>query len=777
MDINEQLDPKILKILGVESPADIPTYEDYLGLLKKVLIESSVGSKKNNLSNDDIALLVQEIKRVKGIKTGRDAKPKTSQTNSTQKLLGKSPISSIVKRKSGSIVPYFKSTDVEDDEKKSSSFSDISNSLNNIISILKDQLRFDSKIADEDKKNKEKGKRKRKENMLESAFKGTMGFLKKVGSKLFSPFQNLFNKIINFLTWVFLGKVFIALFKWFSDPKNEDKVKFIFGFIEKFWPALLVVMSPIRGLVGSLIKMLLGFTARMATKVIPALVAAARAHPKAAIAIAVGTAATAGIGALLNSNKEDSKTQSEPKAQTFNFGGLVRNLRNYTLGGAIPSSYFGDGYGGIDENTGESITGAGRDTQLIAARPGEVVLTPEDQTHIHKMTGFNIPEYVSGRTPGKVSMNNIKFKGFGKGFFNGGMISAFNKGGMVGGNKSFNLINQKSKTIFDRLVNGGLTPTAAAGIVANIGVETGYTYDPNTLQSNGGPGRGLVQWEKGGRFDTDRINLRSFAKNAGKPWNDLNTQVDFILHEMKVHPEYKIVKQKMNAAKDIESTTKIFLTDYEKAGTPHTERRLKVAQQIVDAGYLNKHSKAKSKSEVKEKAAESPWYKKMGDWFVKNMMPGSPAYAKPQKKQYGGNIGLVDKKDGLHNAHSSTDSVAALLDPGEFVITEEAKESYGEHNLARINALDENSESARRGIKPFSFKPNFVDIGISSPSEIYSDSTPIIDTSLLDKMQGGGGSPMSLGRGNGTEIPFPSPLCFVASAQRSMIFDVMGITA
>ena len=67
--------------------------------------------------------------------------------------------------------------------------------------------------------------------------------------------------------------------------------------------------------------------------------------------------------------------------------------------------------------------------------------------------------------------------------------------------------------IIDRLVNGGLTKTAAIGVVANLKAES--NLDPGIKQRGGGPGRGLAQWEKGGRYDTDPINLNKFAAKKG----------------------------------------------------------------------------------------------------------------------------------------------------------------------------------------------------------------------------------------------------------------------
>jgi len=132
--------------------------------------------------------------------------------------------------------------------------------------------------------------------------------------------------------------------------------------------------------------------------------------------------------------------------------------------------------------------------------------------------------------------------------------------------------------ILDRLEQGGLSPIAAIGVVANLKAES--NLDPSIKQRGGGPGRGLAQWEKGGRYDTDPINLVKFAKNRGSNWNDLDTQIDFILYELDKHPEYRKVKEKLNDADSVEGATMIFLKRYEKAGTPHSEKRLSYAKEL-----------------------------------------------------------------------------------------------------------------------------------------------------------------------------------------------------
>ena len=72
-----------------------------------------------------------------------------------------------------------------------------------------------------------------------------------------------------------------------------------------------------------------------------------------------------------------------------------------------------------------------------------------------------------------------------------------------------------------------------------------------------------------------------FAEDRGTSWTDLDTQIDFILKEMRVHPEYKKVKAMLNNAKNVDDATMIFLRKYEKAGTPHTDKRLAYAKDLA----------------------------------------------------------------------------------------------------------------------------------------------------------------------------------------------------
>lgn len=81
-----------------------------------------------------------------------------------------------------------------------------------------------------------------------------------------------------------------------------------------------------------------------------------------------------------------------------------------------------------------------------------------------------------------------------------------------------------------RLINNGLTPTAAAGIAGNLNAESRFRTDAR----NRGDGRdgsdsiGLAQWN-GPRAQA----LQQFAAQQGKDWRDPNVQSDFIAYELR----------------------------------------------------------------------------------------------------------------------------------------------------------------------------------------------------------------------------------------------------
>ena len=156
--------------------------------------------------------------------------------------------------------------------------NDIANNMDSIKNTIIDQQEVDKGIAEDDRKAAEKAARGNQEKDLEGKFTG----LKQTASKVLAPVKSVWEKIINFITTIFLGKIAMRLFEWFADKENKKKVEAIGKFLKDWWPAILAgflifgnsFTSFASGLVfklgvwavkltGTLLKQLLGAAAKL----------------------------------------------------------------------------------------------------------------------------------------------------------------------------------------------------------------------------------------------------------------------------------------------------------------------------------------------------------------------------------------------------------------------------------------------------------------------------------------------------------------------------------
>jgi hypothetical protein len=780
--VSEKIDERILRLLGLEDVFDID-YDTYLTLLKEAIV---AGAKK--LPQEELAVLANERKRIRGKKGRFKPKKITADKVATTKFLKPA-------KKTLALAPSSTTS-----QEEGGSFIEIKKTLDSILKTLGSKFKFDQKQADEDRKEEETEKRGKRESTLEGFKKGVVGIVATT-KKILSPFQAIIDRIWKFVFFTLLGRAFTKFMDWMSDKENQNKFNSFIEFLTDHWPALAGLYILFGTSFGKLVRGLLKGVTRMIVALVMNIGKIKKFITKnkklAFLGLALAPLASRELGNILGENKETPESGLIPttnrdldQAKQSTDQAANTKVPKLNLGGMVPSFKMGgmNSFGGMDFSGGVPITGAGQDDTLIAAKTGEAILTERDQQdigqrYVDSTTGqpLSIPQYLSGRKPGNVSMGSLKFPGFGGGFFDGGVVSKFNNGGIVGFNKGGsvgpvggkpnggivgfnkggsvgpvggkpNLLKPQAKTIFDRLVKGGLTPNAAAGIVANIGVETGYTYDPNTHQNGGGPGRGLVQWERGGRFDTDRINLMSFAKDRGTSWNNLNTQTDFILHELNTHPEYKKVKSKINSAKDVPTATNIFLREYEKAGTPHTQDRMKVAQQIINAGYLK----------PKEKPTTKPKSNKKSAGILSNFasfMPTSLPFFRG---------GLIKENTGMNISGATADRQRIDAQPGEYVLPVDTVNRYGVSFFEKLVAMsDSNSDAYLKKGKIEG--PQITPYKTSGSGSGGTITLPPITQSA------GGSRARSAGLGGGSEVPdFSATAPNNERAMNASIYGLVG---
>lgn len=115
------------------------------------------------------------------------------------------------------------------------------------------------------------------------------------------------------------------------------------------------------------------------------------------------------------------------------------------------------------------------------------------------------------------------------------------------------------------LIRDGFSPVQAAGFVGNFMVESGV--NPSQFQHNGGPGRGIAQWE-GGR----RTTLFDTASSLRRPWDDLGFQLDFVVWELN-NTETHARNMVMTAANTTQAAV-LVRKFYERPSIYHDDRRI-----------------------------------------------------------------------------------------------------------------------------------------------------------------------------------------------------------
>jgi len=462
--ITESIDERILKLIGLEETFDID-YGTYIQLLRERLIRVTAGEE--NLPDEDFTLLRDELKRVKLKEREKTVRIKP------EKLLNKKSVAPTAKISTRKLLPpstgaLVKQPDIKQESKEQRKQDGILVRIDEKVGSILETLISLNKLQDKkiqtDRKERENKKREEKENRLEKGRKMITGAVQ----KMIAPFQNILDRIWKFIYFTLLGRAFTMLMNWFADPKNKKKVEVLGRFLKDWWPALLAAfalfMTPFGGFVRGIVGIVAGFSGRL-IKIIPQLLNIVKGLGRVAPiisnpAVLFPAAVTAGaIGANeITGQRKAASVQAENKARAQTGRGLgvqgtdtmgtkvpsVGNMGPTTPYGLLQGAKRGAviqpgfGYGGIDKNTGTSITGAGPDTQLIAARPGEVVLTPEDQKVIYKKTGFDVGGYVKNRTPSFIKTSNIRISGKTP-LMNIGGIVGFNKGGVVGGAPTINV--------------------------------------------------------------------------------------------------------------------------------------------------------------------------------------------------------------------------------------------------------------------------------------------------------------------------------------------------
>jgi hypothetical protein len=388
--VNETIDERILRLLGLLEVFDLD-YDTYKTLLKEQLV--LVTSSRKKIPPEEFELLKNEFKRVRS-KTGRfipkKKKPITANNISNLNSLSK-------KLLKGTAATKEQPQQNQDKSPITSSLLGIIKSIHKLVENIHGAIQYQTNLFrnqyERDRRVSENLRRGDEEERLETK---KDGFLAKA-KKILAPFESIFDRILRFLIFTILGRAFKLFMDWASDPENRKKLESIGRFLKDWWPALLGAWFFFANPLGSFIRTIVGTVAKLTFKLakfaIPKLLKFVAANPKAfAVAAAIGGGAY--LATKVTGQQEAAPIQAENKAkaqrgktldirgtdtpidkspsvgdmgpstpfgllQGVNTGGIIRPLiQGVSNGGSVFS-------GLVDKDTGETVSGAGPDTQFL----------------------------------------------------------------------------------------------------------------------------------------------------------------------------------------------------------------------------------------------------------------------------------------------------------------------------------------------------------------------------------------------------------------------------
>jgi hypothetical protein len=398
--VEEQIDERILAILGLQDTFDF-TYEEYLTLLKEKAVAARMAQQE--MPTESIELITNELKRVRG-KTGK-FKVKAKKVNIEKVLNRKSPSPQKAELDPSKLLPSSleDSEDYREEQKEVQkdildflkndlldSLKSINSVVTDILDVLKEQRAVDKKKTEQDRKNSEIEKKRKREAKLESDVGKGMSSLV---SKVAKPFTNFFDTIKNFFMNILMGSAVNFLLSVIKDPsiiltplKNFANmiIGFLNGIISFMWN---MIVSPINFVINGINTGIQGLINQInnAIRLIPGskpitapqlpTVPGPPQIPTFPVQQQEGGGETIKIGdiSLMNGGGETIKIVQRQQGggetikivQRQQGGGETINIGDVSLMSG----------GGVDKKTGVKVSGFGKDTQLTALSPGEVVFS------------------------------------------------------------------------------------------------------------------------------------------------------------------------------------------------------------------------------------------------------------------------------------------------------------------------------------------------------------------------------------------------------------------
>jgi hypothetical protein len=241
---NETIDPKVLRLLGLEDTFDLD-YDTYKTLLREKMAAGRMS--KSQIPTEETELLTNEFKRVKS-KTGRFKPTKKKVVNiskvvqsgrkynksavNTQKLLSGS-------KESESNKIEAKGKTVTD------SFENINQTLVGIDSLLADILGEEKKESEQEAKTARKADQKAEEEKSEKSAKKKATIALK-GFK--PPKMGFLDMIKRFFGNILAGGFVLKMLDWIQNPENQKKIQNVVTFITDNLDKILLGIAALVGI-------------------------------------------------------------------------------------------------------------------------------------------------------------------------------------------------------------------------------------------------------------------------------------------------------------------------------------------------------------------------------------------------------------------------------------------------------------------------------------------------------------------------------------------------
>jgi hypothetical protein len=451
-NLEKEINEGILRTyLGVEDASDID-FETYRTLLKEKIAAVRMGG--SDMDSGDISYLTNEFLRIKKFKVPEGKKKKkidvkkfvqkTEETRKKSERLNnkfleptniKSKPSQSVKPQMLMLPPAQESQGGEDDqdfkEQVSKGLENIVPNLDNlqstmesILGTLKQQALLGKKEEREEDAAEAKERRVNREKVLESKGKKSGIDDKNLGKKAVKPVKGIFDMLMDFFKNILLGGALLFLLNVLKDPKKM---------LQPFVDALNNVLGFFNGIIRGINGFIDGFNTFVFGPINMFILSPIHASLNFIEDRINDVLGLFGADPLENI-PDESPTLEIPKIPEIPMYDPFK-IRPENQEQAPPVQTFSGG--GQVTNNSINITGAGADTQLIAAQPGEIVMSKGA---------------VSKYGAGNLLAMNAAGGGTNKPRDNKG-IQGFAGGGLVGGTAG-NPPNAKKRKIFFHWTGG-----------------------------------------------------------------------------------------------------------------------------------------------------------------------------------------------------------------------------------------------------------------------------------------------------------------------------------